>query len=68
MLASLTFRAVAHSCWTLFLVVFDVVRLAFLAARSCSALAAENLCLRKRLALFHERKVKPRRADDSTRG
>jgi hypothetical protein len=30
-------------------------------------LAAENLFLRKQLALFQERKVKPRRADDSTR-
>jgi hypothetical protein len=30
-------------------------------------LAAENLFLRKQLALFQERKVKPRRAEDSTR-
>jgi transposase InsO family protein len=30
-------------------------------------LAAENLFLRKQLALFQERKVKPRRADDATR-
>jgi hypothetical protein len=49
------------------LVVFDLVRLAFLAAHSRSALAAENLFLRKQPALFQERKVKPRRADDSTR-
>jgi len=35
--------------------------------RSRRALAAENLFLRKQLALFHERKVKPHRADDSTR-
>jgi hypothetical protein len=34
---------------------------------SHSALAAENLFLRKQLALFQERKVKPRRADDATR-
>jgi hypothetical protein len=40
-------------------VVFDLVQLA--------CLAAENLFLRKQLALFQERKVKPRRADDSTR-
>ena len=46
---------------------FDLVRLAFLTAHSRSALAAENLFLRKQLALFQERKVKPRRADDSTR-
>lgn len=64
---SSVFRAVAHCFRTLSLVVFDLVRLAFLAAHSRSALAAENLFLRKQLALFQERKVKPRRADDSTR-
>jgi len=36
-------------------------------AHSRSALAAENLFLRKQLALFQERKVKPRRADDAAR-
>jgi hypothetical protein len=61
------FRAVAHCFRTLSLVVIDLVRLAFLAAHSHSALAAENLFLRKQLALFQERKVKPRRADDSAR-
>ena len=60
-------RAVAHCFRTLSLVVFDLVRLAFLSARSRSTLAAENLFLRKQLALFQERKAKPRRADDSTR-
>jgi len=35
--------------------------------RSRSALAAENLFLRKQLGLFRERKVKPRLPDDSTR-
>ena len=30
-------------------------------------MVAENLFLRKQLALFQERKVRPRRADDSTR-
>jgi transposase InsO family protein len=38
-----------------------------LLSRSRRALAAENLFLRKQLALFQERKVKPRRADDSAR-
>jgi len=61
------FRAVAHCFRILSAVVFDLVRLAFLAAHSRRALAAENLFLRKQLALFQERKVKPRRADDSTR-
>ena len=64
---SLVFRTVAHCFRTLSLVVFDLVRLAFLAAHSRSALAVENLFLRKQLALVQERKVKPRRADDSTR-
>jgi hypothetical protein len=38
-----------------------------LVSRSRRALAAENLFLRKQLALFQERKVKPHRAEDSTR-
>jgi hypothetical protein len=49
------------------LVVFDLVRFAFLAAHSRSALAAENLFLRQQLALFQDQKVKPRWTDDSTR-
>ena len=61
------FSAFAHCFRTLSLVVVDLLRLASLAAHSRSALAAENLFLRKQLALFLERKVKPRRADDSTR-
>jgi hypothetical protein len=35
--------------------------------RSRAHLAAENLFLRKQLALYVERGVKPRRADDATR-
>jgi len=35
--------------------------------RSRAQLAAENLFLRKQLALYQERKVKPRLADDATR-
>src|SRR5215470_14492710 len=67
MSGSLIFGAVAHCFRTLPLVAFDLVRLAFLAAHSRSAFAAENLFLRKQLALYQERKVKPRRADDATR-
>jgi hypothetical protein len=48
------------------LVVFGLVRPGFLAAYSRSVLAAENLVLRKQLALLQKRKVEPRRADDST--
>src|SRR4249919_3098353 len=61
------FRAVEHCFRTGSLVVVDLVRLAFLAARSHRSLAAENLFLRKQLALFQERKVKARRPDDATR-
>ncbi|MGH9626867.1 MAG: integrase core domain-containing protein, partial [Bryobacteraceae bacterium] len=49
------------------IVFFDFDRLVAFGFRSHRALAAENLFLRKQLALFQERKVKPRRADDSTR-
>ena len=48
-------RTVAHCFRTISSVVMDLVRLAFLAAHSRRALAAENLFLRKQLALFQER-------------
>ena len=59
--------AATHCCRTLSSIVLDLIHLAVLAAHSRSALAAENLFLRKQLALFQERKVKARRATDSTR-
>lgn len=49
------------------MVAVDLVRLVALATRLRAALAAENLFLRKQLALFQEQKVRPRRADASTR-
>jgi putative transposase len=61
------FRAIAQCFGTLYAVIFDLLRLLALAARSRRALAAENLFLRKQLALFQERKVTPRRANNSTR-
>ena len=64
---SVGFPAVVHCSRTLFLVAVDLVQLAAVAARPRAALVAENLFLRKQLALFQERKVRPRRADDSTR-
>jgi len=67
MSSSLSFPAVVHCLRTLSLVAVDLVRLVALAARPRAALVAENLFLRKQLALFQERKVRPRRADDSTR-
>ena len=45
----------------------DVVTLARLALTPRAQLAAENLFLRKQLALYQERHVKPRRPDPATR-
>jgi hypothetical protein len=45
----------------------DLVRFLGASLRSRTALAAENLFLRKQLALYHERQVKPRRASDPLR-
>jgi putative transposase len=45
----------------------DVVRLARLALTPRVQLAAENLFLRKQLALYQERHVKPKRPDTATR-
>ena len=67
MSSSLRFPAVVHCLRTLSLVAVDLVRLVALAARPRAAWAAENLFLRKQWALFQERKVRPRRADASTR-
>src|SRR5215471_15483438 len=61
------FQPLTHSLRTLSSVACDLVRLLVLVSRSRRALAAENLFLRKQLALFQERKVKPHRADDYTR-
>ena len=48
-------------------VFLDLLRLIAGMYRSRRAVEAENLFLRKQLALFQERKTKSRRADDSTR-
>jgi putative transposase len=45
----------------------DLVGLAVLAIRPRRSLEAENLVLRRQLALFKERGVKPRRIDAATR-
>lgn len=45
----------------------DAWRFIWLSLRSRRVLAAENLFLRKQLALYLERKVKPHRASDATR-
>ena len=45
----------------------DAGRFLLLCLRPCPALAAENLFLRKQLALYQERNVKPQRATNATR-
>jgi putative transposase len=45
----------------------DALTFAKLSFRSRSSLAAENLFLRKQLAVYLEREVKPRRATDAAR-
>jgi transposase InsO family protein len=47
--------------------VADGMRFIALLARSRSAVAAENLFLRKQLAFYQERRIKPRRFDNVTR-
>ena len=47
--------------------VADAMRLIALLARSRTAVAAENLFLRKQLAFYQERKIRPRRFDNVTR-
>jgi hypothetical protein len=53
--------------YTLLSVLLDAARFFMLCLRPAPALAAENLFLRKQLAQYQERQVKPRRANDATR-
>ena len=59
--------ALRHCFLTSCLAFLELGRLLILAARPRAALAAENLFLRKQLALFQERQVQPHRANDATR-
>jgi putative transposase len=59
--------ALRHCFVTIAIVLLDVARLLTIPVRSRRALDAENLFLRKQLALFQEWKVEPRRADYSAR-
>jgi hypothetical protein len=52
---------------TVLRIVCDILRLISTAGPSRAQLAAENLFLRKQLAMYVERQVKPHRADDATR-
>jgi hypothetical protein len=66
-LFSLIIRFVAEFTKLARTLVADCVRFIALLARSRSAVAAENLFLRKQLAFYQERKIKPRRFDNVTR-
>jgi hypothetical protein len=56
-----------HLLRTILAVTRDLAWLVSSAMRSRAQLATENLFLRKQLALYQERRVKSRRADDATR-
>jgi putative transposase len=56
-----------HLTGTLLTLLVDVIRFLRLCLRPAPALAAENLFLRKQLALYQERHVKPRGATNATR-
>jgi len=57
----------SHAFLTLYHVNLDFIRFLGSLLQSRSALAAENLFLRKQLALYQERQLRPRRASDATR-
>jgi putative transposase len=60
-------KAAQHLLRTIRAVARDLASLARSAMRSRAQLAAENVFLRKQLALYQARRAKPRRADDATR-
>jgi putative transposase len=59
--------ALFHLASTLLDVAQDALRFLLLGTRSSPALKAENIFLRKQLALYLEREAKPRRASNATR-
>jgi putative transposase len=60
-------NTLSHAFLTLYDVSLDFIRFLFSLLQSRSALAAENLFLRKQLALYQERQLRPRLATDATR-
>src|SRR5262245_31607936 len=61
------FRDAGFLAFSIFAVLIDAMTFVYLWLRSASVLAAENLFLRKQLAMYAERKQKPHRATDSDR-
>ena len=62
-----TFDRLSNLLPTIFDLLLDALRFIRLCLRPGCVLAAENLFLRKQLALFGERKVQPHRATDAAR-
>src|SRR5437867_196470 len=60
-------RHLGTMIYTLMVVLCHTGRFLVLCLRPAPTLAAENLFLRKQLAQYQERQVKPRRVDDATR-
>src|SRR3954453_21683280 len=60
-------KAAQHLLRTIRAIARDLASVARSAMRSRAQLAAENVFLRTQLALYQERRAKPRRADDATR-
>jgi hypothetical protein len=56
-----------HASLTFFHLSLDFIRFLGNLLQSRSGLIAENLFLRKQLALYQERQIRPRRASDTTR-
>jgi putative transposase len=56
-----------HLGWVMAALVINLAQFLGTSPRSRTTLAAENLFLRKQLALYRERQVKPRRASDPLR-
>ena len=61
------FRSLVQLSCLLLTLLVDAIRFLQLCLRSPAALAAENLLLRKQLALYQERRVRPRRATHAIR-
>ncbi|HEY5870872.1 MAG TPA: integrase core domain-containing protein [Candidatus Tectomicrobia bacterium] len=61
------FHSMLHLIGTLLTLLGDIVHFIRLCLRPSAMLAAENLSLRKQLAYYQERHVKPRRVSDVTR-
>jgi len=60
-------EAFSHASLILYQLTVDFIRLLGSFLQSRSALAAENLFLRKQLSLYQERQVRPQQATDATR-